>query len=113
MSDNSNSSTVKTLWERLRDLATLKYEYARLTLAEKLTMIFSMLILCLIGIFVSMISIFFLSVAISQWIAESIGAIWSSVIIAGFYLILLLLLVGFRKQLIINPVSKFISRLII
>lgn len=113
MSDNSNSSTVKTLWERLRDLATLKYEYARLTLAEKLTMIFSMLILCLIGIFVSMISIFFLSVAISQWIAESIGVIWSSVIIAGFYLILLLLLVGFRKQLIINPVSKFISRLII
>lgn len=113
MSDNSNSSTVKTLWERLRDLATLKYEYARLTLAEKLTMIFSMLILCLTGLFISMISIFFLSVAISQWIAESIGSIWSSVIIAGFYLILLLLLVGFRKQLIINPVSKFISRLII
>lgn len=113
MSDNSNSSTVKTLWQRLRDLATLKYEYARLTLAEKLTMIFSMLILCLIGIFISMISIFFLSVAISQWIAESIGAIWSSVIIAGFYLILLILLIGFRKQLIINPVAKFVTRLII
>lgn len=113
MSDSPNSSTVNTLWQRLRDLATLKYEYAKFTLAEKLIMIFSMLILCLIGIFLSMIAIFFLSVAVSHWIAESIGDIWSSIIIAAFYLVVLLLLVSFRKQLIINPVSKFITRLFI
>ena len=110
MTDNTTSSSVKTLWERLKLLATLKYDYAKLTLAEKLTMIFAM---CLIGLFMSMFAIFFLSVALSHWIAESIGEAWSSLIVAGIYCVMLLLVVAFRKQLIINPISKFVTRLII
>jgi flagellar biosynthesis protein FlhB len=113
MTDNTTSSSVKTLWERLKLLATLKYDYAKLTLAEKLTMIFAMSLLCLIGLFMSMFAIFFLSVALSHWIAESIGEAWSSLIVAGIYCVMLLLVVAFRKQLIINPISKFVTRLII
>lgn len=112
MSDNTKSQ-VKTLWQRLKELAEYKYEYARLTLAEILVTIIAMLILCFIGIFIAMIVLFFLSTALSNWIAEYTGELWSNIIVVGINLIILLLIIAFRKPLIINPVSKFITRLIL
>lgn len=112
MSDNTKS-TAKTLWQRLKALAEYKYEYTKLTFAEVLTNIIAMLILCFIGIFIAMIVVFFLSTALSSLLAEHVGALWSSVIVAGINLLILLLAIAFRKPLIINPVCKFVTRLIL
>lgn len=102
---------MQSLWLKLKELATLKYEYTKLTVAEKSTILLSMVALGFLAMLIGIIVVFFLSLGLSHWIAESIGYVWSSLIIAGAYLLVLLLLIAFRKQLLINPISKFITRL--
>ncbi len=112
MTDNTTSQ-VKALWQRLKTLAEYKLEYTRLTLAEILTTIIAMLILCIIGIFIAMIIVFFLSTALSNWLSQYTGELWSSIIVAGINLAILFLVILLRKPLIINPVSRLITRLIL
>ena len=112
MSDKTSSS-VKTLWERFKNLAEHKYEYTRLTFAETLIVILSMMILCFVGIFIAMIILFLVSTVLSKVLAEYTGELWSLVIVSGFNLLILLFVILLRKPLIINPISKFITRLIL
>lgn len=108
-----DQNQVQSLWERIKRLVTLKFEYTRLTVAEKATVLLSSVALAVIMFFAGAAVLFFLSVALSHLLAESVGMVWSSVIVAGIYLIALLIVVAFRKQLIVNPISKFITRLIL
>lgn len=107
------SESLSTLWLRLKQLAQLKYDYARLTFAEKLTMILAMLALGLVCLFGVMIMLFFLSVALAELIASSIGMAWACTIIAGIYLIALVVVVCLRKPLFIDPISRFITKLLL
>ena len=106
-----DSSQIQSLWQRIKQLATLKFEYTRLTVAEKATILLSMVALAVIMFFAGAAVIFFLSVALSHLLAQSVGTVWSSVIVAGIYLFIVLVVFAFRKQLIINPISRFITRL--
>ncbi|MCM1292691.1 MAG: phage holin family protein [Bacteroides sp.] len=93
-------------------MLSLKYEYVKLTLAEKLTLLFAAIAICII-VFVSLSAIlFFLSVALEHLLAESVGNVWSSVIVAGVYLALVVVVLLLRKPLIINPISRFVSKLL-
>ena len=108
-----DSSQIQSLWQRIKQLATLKFEYTRLTMAEKATILLSMVALAVIMFFAGAAVIFFLSVALSHLLAQSVGTVWSSVIVAGIYLFIVLVVFAFRKQFIINPISRFITRLIL
>lgn len=107
------SESLSTLWLKLKQLAQLKYDYAKLTFAEKLTMILAMLALGLVCIFGVAIMLFFLSVALAEWMAASIGMAWACTIIAGIYLIVLVIVVCLRKYLFIDPISRFITKLLL
>ena len=108
-----DSCQIQSLCQRIKQLATLKFEYTRLTVAEKATILLSMVALAVIMFFAGAAVIFFLSVALSHLLAQSVGTVWSSVIVAGIYLFIVLVVFAFRKQLIINPISRFITRLIL
>lgn len=109
MSDTENN--VKVLWDRIKNLLLLKLEYTKLTLAEKLTVLMSMAALFMVGLFILVIVIFFLSVALSQWLGSELGTAWGSLIVAGIYVVLLLVLVALRRQIFLNPIAKFITKL--
>lgn len=110
---SETQKSVQSLWQRLKELVTLRFEYTKYTVAEKLTMVLAMAALFFISVLILMIAVFFLSVAVQHWMAESIGEVWSSIIVAGFYFVLLLLLIALRKQLFINPICRFISRMML
>lgn len=109
MGDRSES--INALWQKIKRIAQLKYEYARLTFAERLTMILAMMAVGLVALIGVMFVLFFLSVALAQWIASSLGMMWASLIVAGVYLVLLILVIALRKYLFVNPISKFITRM--
>lgn len=108
---DSSDSSVKILWEKVKNLLLLKLEYTKLTLAEKLTVLMAMAALFMVGLFIVMIVIFFMSVALSQWLGSELGTAWGSLIVAGIYLVLLLLLYALRRQIFFNPIAKFITKL--
>lgn len=109
MSEKDNQ--LRTFWAELRDTLKLNVDYAKLTAVEKLTVLFTTMALALISLVLVTAIIFFLSLAIAWWIAEGIGIAWAYCILFGFYLLLLILIIVFRKRLIINPIAGFVSRL--
>lgn len=110
MSDNKQNQ-LHTLWAELKDTFKLNVNYAKLTVAEKMTLLLTTAAFSLIGFVLISLFMFFLSLAIVRCIASGVGLIWAYFIMCGFYLILLGLVVAFRKQLIINPIARFVSRL--
>lgn len=108
---NEKENAAKSMWLRLKELLILKFEYTRLTFAEKLTMLLAMLVICFAGLLMGMITIFFLSVALAEWIALSIGMSWSCLIVAGVYVLMMIGLFAFRKTLVINPISRFVTKM--
>lgn len=111
MSEKNKQNQLHSLWAEIRSTLKLNVDYARLTAAEKMTMLlttvsFAMLAFVLISLFM-----FFLSIAIVRCIATGVGMIWAYFIMCGFYIVLLGVVIAFRKQLIVNPIARFVSRL--
>lgn len=109
MAEKDNS--VKTLWAELKNYIALNVDYAKLTLSEKFTILLTTAALCGIAFALITLMMFFLSMALVRWIAMSTGLIGAYFIMFGFYVVLMIVVGVFRKTLIINPISKFITKL--
>lgn len=110
MADKRNQ--INSLWAEIKETFNLNVDYAKFTVAEKLTVFLTVVALAAICFVVVSFMIFFLSIALVNCLATSIGQIWAYFIMFGFYIVLLVVVFVFRKQLIVNPIARFISRLI-
>lgn len=100
-----------TFWAEMKDTFKLNVDYAKFTAAEKMTVLFTTVSIVLVGFMLASVIIFFFSLAVASWIAEGIGHVWAYFIVCGFYVLVLTVAIVFRKQLIINPIAGFVSRL--
>ncbi len=96
-----------------KEYLKLRLEYGKLTVTEKLSILLSNLAVGMIGVLLAVIAFFFLSMAAIDWMAGYLGATWSCLIMAGLYLLLIVSLIVFRKPLILNPMARMISRIIL
>lgn len=103
---------ISSIWEEVKTTIHLNIEYAKLTGAEKLTLLISMAAVSAIIFVLGSLILFFISLATVWLIAEGTGLVWAYVIMASFYILMLVLLMAFRKKLIIDPVALYISKLI-
>ena len=111
MSDQSNSFA--RLWEQIKDYAVMRFEYCKLTAAEKVSMLITALSLALLIGTLCAVALFFISMAAVYWIAIGVGYGFALLIMAGVYALAVAVVVIFRRQLILNPVCRFISRLLL
>lgn len=99
------------LWHQILGYTKLNIEYARLTAAEKVSLLLTAAAVAT-GVFVlGVICFFFLSIALATWLSEIIPLALAYALMGIFFLILMILVIVFRKPLILNPVTRFISRL--
>lgn len=108
---NESDNNYNRLWQQAISLFVNGLEYAKLTAAEKLTMLITGLAVAAGAFVLGIIFLFFLTIAIAHWIAPSIGLGWAYALMGVFYLALVVLLIVLCKPLIMNPVARFISRL--
>lgn len=92
----------------------LEFEYNKTTFVEKMTILASALFLSLILGVLCLCSMFYITYALATYL---IGVFASAPIafsvVAGVYLLLMVLVIIFRKSLITNPISKFLTKLFI
>jgi len=111
MTDNQNQ--YRTLWEQLRRLFNLEVENARLLVTEKLTRLLSAIAFyAIVAVIITCVTIY-ITIGVANLIMEYVEPHWAYMLVASFYLILLLLLITLRKQLIINPIARFLSTVIL
>lgn len=101
------------LWGMGKKYLTFQIEYAKFSAAEKITMIFGAVALGFIFLMLATVIGLFGSLAIAHWLSGIMSIEWALCIIAGFYLLLAVLIFILRKQLILNPIARFLSKIIL
>lgn len=110
-SDKSIDS-LRQLFVEFKKYLNLQKEYTKLEVTEKLSVLLSMLIIVLLTVILGMMALFYLSFTLAYLLAPTVGSITLSFsLIAALYIVLTILLVAFRKRLIIDPMVKFIAGL--
>lgn len=113
MAENNNKlESLEQLYEEGKKLFKLEADYLRLELVEKMTLLISTLILILILLILGMVALFYLSFTLAYKLEQILGSLtWSYAVISGFILLLMAIVYLFRRKLIINPLTHFLSGL--
>lgn len=100
------------LWEELKRYFRLQIDYTRLTAVEKVSLLLAAISVSLVMGLLCVCALFYLSFALAEVIGQWIGEEWVAyLILGGLFAVLMLIVYAFRKQLIINPVTRFVTRL--
>lgn len=108
MADKTNTNNgFQKLFLDVKDFVDLKIDYLQVGLVEKLTRLISKLLILIASLIFGMAILFYLLFALAYALAPSVGFVASFAIAAGIFLLLLMIVLVFRKRLIINPLLKF------
>ena len=99
--------------QELKNYLALQKEYALLTLVEKLSLLFSAVIIFLVILLLAVIGSCFLLVALYAWMSPLFGGVLSALILSGAVLCVIALVYCLREYLIKRPVLRFIARLLL
>ena len=103
---------IRILWKSVKDFLNMKIEYVKLTAVEKLIIILSAVAFLGLIFILGACALFFLSVSLVSFIYSYIDCTWASnLIMAGIIVIIIIVFCLAKKQLIINPISRFITKL--
>lgn len=94
-------------------LAKLYIESGKLSLTEALTRILAGALITFVCLALVIICLAFISFGVIDALSQGLGQIWAYLIVGGFYLLLILMMIVFRRTLIINPIARFLSRIIL
>lgn len=107
------SDTLSGITSGIKRLGRLYIEKARLKTSEKLTILLSTIAFVAVLVALFLILMVFVSIGIGHLLATSIAPHLAYLFVAAFYLIILVIVAILRKPLFINPIARFISRLLV
>lgn len=112
LADDHTIDTLQQLVKELRTYLALQKQYARLELAEKLSILLSTLIVVLVALLLGVVVLFHLSFALAHLLAPSVGGLGTAFALIGLLILaFIFVLVLLRQRLIVQPVVRFISKL--
>lgn len=107
-----NEIDYKKLFSEARKYFSLEWDYTKLTAVEKLAVLLSAIAFIAVVIIIGAFALFYLFSALISLLASALGCEWGANLIAvGILLVLLLVVFAFKKQLIVDPVARFVSKL--
>ena len=107
-----NEIDYKKLFGEARKYFSLEWDYTKLTAVEKIAVLLSSIAFVAVVIIIATFALQYLLSALISVLATALGCTWGAQLIAvGILLILLLLVFAFKRQLIVDPVARFVSKL--
>ena len=112
MNTQEPAENFQQLYDDVKKYVFLQAEYLKVEFVEKLTILMSTVVIITLIVVLVIIVLFYLFFSLAYAIAPIVGSLSVSFsIIAGIYVILIGLLILLRKQIVINPMVKFLSKL--
>ena len=106
------AESFQQLYADLKKYVELQAEYLKVEFVEKLTILVSTLLIIIIITVLAIAALFYLFFSLAYALEPLLGSLAISfAIISGIYVLLILFLIILRKQLVINPLVKFLSKL--
>lgn len=105
-------SKYEELWSDVKKFLTLQYDYVKLSALEKMVLLLSAMALFAVMLLLSACVLFYLSFALVYMISDMLGCVWGAyLIVSAIFLILVVVTYAMRKKIIIDPVSRFLTKL--
>lgn len=101
------------LFEQVKKLASLYLQDIKLTTADKLTVLLSAISIFAIVLVLAALFIVFAAMAIARLLESVMAPFWAYMIVALFFLLSAILFFAFRRELVVDPIARFLSGLII
>lgn len=97
----------------IKNYLAIRYKIGKLDVLEKLSMVIAIVIAILVAVILVTIALTYFSVALVYLLIELTGSVIPALCIMGAcFLAVTAIILLFRKQLIINPTIKILSRII-
>lgn len=110
--NNGIGDGIVTFWNQIKSYLGIEVAYAKITATEKLTILLSAITVGAILLVVCAMALFYLSLALIFSLHNLVGGYhWALVISAGCLLIIGIVVYFFRMKLIVNPISRSLSKL--
>ena len=107
-----NEIDYKKLFTEARKFFALEWDYTKLTAVEKLAVLLSATAFVAVVLIISTIALSYLFSALITVLASALGCEWGAQLIAAALLLLLLLVVvAFKQRIIVDPITRFVSKL--
>jgi len=103
----------KSAIEHGKELAGLYVDDLRLSTASALTQLFSTVALAAIVFLLGIIVLVFVAIGVGALLTEYMAPLLAYLIVAGFFVLIIVSLVALRRALFVNPIARFVSRLIV
>jgi membrane protein implicated in regulation of membrane protease activity len=110
MQDNP-LNTIEILWQKISSYLETKIQLLKLQAIDKSVGIIASILSKLILLIAVIFFLLFFNIGIALWIGSSLGKLYYGFfIVAGFYIIVGLLLYIFRKKLLKEPINNFLIK---
>ncbi len=107
-----NGTDYKKLWDEGREYLRLEWDYGKLTALEKLTVLLSAIAVIMVVAVLGALALFFLMSTLVESLTLVLGSAWAANLLVVLLLLLATVIVYMlRKTLIIDPITRFLTRL--
>ena len=113
MPDTDNRSSFRQIFEEGKKYLTLQFDYVKLTATEKISLIGSMTLVLILALIFMTGAMFYLPFALVYLMEPYIGLMWSYAVLAGIALLCAVVVIVFRTPLIINPITRFLTKVLL
>jgi len=108
------SESIADMTDQVRNYVRLRIDLFKLDLTEKLATLITTLLISIIFFIVFLFFTLFLSLAFIFWFKEYAGAAWAgSLIVAGFYILIGIVVFVLRDRLFLNRIVVQISKILL
>lgn len=111
-SSDKNVETIGQLVEVLKHYIGLKSEYIKLDIVDKVVRLLTAITIGALLLALLALAVIYLSFAAAYAMADVVGLAPAFCIVAGAYLLILVLFIVFRHQWIEKPLVKFLASLL-
>ena len=113
LSSDKNVESIAQLVEVLKHYLGLQAEYVKLDVVDKVVRLLTAATLAIVLLLVLIGAMLFLCFGIAHWLSGYVGTTASYLIVAAVHLLLLFLIILFRKPLIEKPLVRFLAKVLL
>lgn len=109
-----NIESIQKLFAEIKNYISLQKELLRLTAAEKATTVITLAVVAVAFLFLGSFIFLFCACALALYLSSLLNNYAAGFgITAGVLLLLVLLILLFRRQLVINPIARIMTKSIV
>ena len=113
ISSDKNIETIAQLAESLKHYVGVQQEYVKLDIIEKVVRLLTLTAMALVVVLALIMMLIYLSFAVAYALAPHTGHVAAFCIVAGAYLLLLILFVFNRRKWVEKPLVSFLADMLL